>query len=150
MIYVILLFLSAGAFADAMNLNEFFPTRLEDSSPIDEKTIDAQFSSNFEEDGPRDQVLFRSNLRYGINRKAQVETQGTFISGGDETGSGDLGIGGLYQFNEADDWTPTVSFSPLFVFLRGKENRGEDLESKFIISSALLGTRLKIPSPRST
>lgn len=137
-------FLCLPVFAsDLMNLNELMPTRIEDAAPIDAKQWQMQLSTAFNEDGDSDQAFFWPNLRYGVNKRLQLEAYHTLKSGGDETGNGDIYIGGLYQLNESHDWSPVFAFEPNLTLSTGEHSRGEDFDYKILISSSLRGTPQK-------
>jgi len=95
LLFTVTTLLTLHASADVMNLNELMPVRLEDASPTNEKKTQIQFSGHFEEENNDDVLEYRPDLRYGVNRKIQLESIATFYSGGDERGSGNIQFGCL-------------------------------------------------------
>ncbi|HXH74743.1 MAG TPA: hypothetical protein VNJ08_07240 [Bacteriovoracaceae bacterium] len=139
-ILLLVIIYSQYSFADVMNLNEFMPTRLEDASPMKEKTTSFQYSSFFEEHGPEDRHVHRPNLRYGVTEQLQLDAMATLFSGVDEEQSGEIDIGGLYQISRSNNWVPIFAINPLFTFPTGKGSKGEDFQYKIIMSSTIKGT----------
>jgi hypothetical protein len=125
--------LMPAAYADVMNLNEFMPTRLEDSKVIKEKTMEVQLSSDFQK-MDQDETIFRENVRYGVSEKLQMEMLSNHISGGGEEGSGEILLGGQY------DIIDQVGISPMIVFPTGKKEEGIDTHLKINQSSTILGS----------
>jgi len=136
----LLLFCNQVSYADVMNLNEYMPTRLEDASPIDEKTSSLQLSSAFEENGKEDRLIHRPNIRYGASKQLQLDVMSTIYSGVDEDQSGEIDIGGLYQFWISTNWVPVLAINPLFTFPTGKGSKGEDFQYKVLLTSTINGT----------
>lgn len=130
---LILLFISTSVFADVMNLNEFMPTRLEDSKVIQGKTMEFQGSSDFVNE-ETDQIIYRENFRLGMSDKLQLEGFSNQVSGGDEKGSGEIHFGGQY------DLVPQLGISPMIVLPTGKSTDGFDSEVRFNYSGTLLGS----------
>jgi len=125
--------ISTFAFADVMNLNEFMPTRMEDATNVKEKNLEFQISSDFENDDT-DQIIFRENLRYGATEKLQLDLIGNQFSGGDESESGEMQIGG--QYNIIDQ----LSISPMLALPTGKGSEGVDTHLRFNNSFTLMGS----------
>lgn len=126
------LFISS-AYADVMNLNEFMPTRLEDSKVIKAKFLEVQLSSDFQK-MDQDEIIFRENVRYGVSEKFQMEMLSNHISGGGEEGSGEILLGGQY------DIIDEIAISPMIVFPTGKKEEGIDTHLKINQSSTILGS----------
>lgn len=130
---LVLFLLSTTAFADVMNLNEFMPTRLEDSKVIQGKTMEFQGSSDFQNDDT-DQIIYRENFRLGMTDKLQLEGFSNQMSGGNEKGSGEVHFGGQY------DVIPQLGISPMIVLPTGKSTDGLDSEVRFNYSATLMGS----------
>ena len=125
--------ISGAATADVMNLNEFMPTRMEDSKVIQAKSIEFQVSADFQKE-TTDESLFRENIRYGATDRLQIEAMADQLSGGGEDGNGELEIGGQY------DITPQVGISPMIVFPTGKNQDGLDTHLRLNQSSTIIGS----------
>lgn len=138
-LFVTLFFSYQMLLADVMNLNEFMPTKLEDASPIDEKTFAFQYSSAFEDQGNDDKHIHRPNIRYGLSKQLQLDAMASMYSGTDENESGDIDLGGLYQINQSSNWVPTFAINPLVTLPTGKKSQGNDIQYKFLISSTICG-----------
>lgn len=123
-----------------MNLNEYMPTRLQDATPIDAKSMDLQMSSNFNKASPQDHMIYRPDIRYGVTKKLQLEMESTFLSGGEEKDHGETMLGGLYQVNESDDLFPMLALNPLVTFPTGKKSGHFDFSQEFVLTSTLNGT----------
>jgi hypothetical protein len=134
------LLLSSLAHADIMNLNEFMPTRLQDATPIDQGSIDIQMSAELSQEGAITQTVFRPNFRAGVTDRFQFEVYGTQFSGGEESESGEIAIGGLYQINESDTMVPMFAWNPMIVVPTGKASDGIDLNNEIVLTSTLRGT----------
>lgn len=137
MIFIYLLF-PLITLANVMNLNNFMPTRLEDASPIEKNSFDAQFSSAFEKRN-QDVVTMRPNIRYGLTNDIQLETQGTLLSGGKEEDHGETDFSVLYRIIKGKK-LPSVALTPTLVIPTGKGQSGAELNFLFTISKAVRGT----------
>lgn len=136
---ILLFFISHHLYADVMELNNFMPTQMEDATPIDEKTLDIQYSlvSEKEEDAV---MIHRPNIRYGITKELQFETQGTIKSGGDEDQSGESEVGLFYRFNQSENYFPEIALSPVLIFPTGKQMKGLDYYVKLNFTTTLSGS----------
>lgn len=128
------------AYADVMNLNEFMPTRLQDATPIAQDSIDFQLSAELSQEGSLTQTIYRPNFRAGLTDQLQLELYGTQFSGGDESNSGEVAIGGLYQINESDTLWPMLAWNPVIVVPTGEGSEGVDLNNELVLTSTLRGT----------
>lgn len=128
-----LLLISGAVFADVMNLNEFMPTRLEDSTNIKEKNFEFQLSSDFQNEDT-DQIIFRENIRYGATQRLQLDLIGNQLSGGNESGSGEIQLGGQYMILDE------LSVAPMFALPTGKAAEGIDSHLRFNNSFTLMGS----------
>lgn len=136
---LIFVLLSGYAQADIMNLNEFMPTRLEDASPTDLHKMEFQLSSQFEEKD-QDEINYRTNFRYGMTDRIQLEGMMNSLSGGKETNSGDVQLGGQYLINKNAKYIPEVAISPNIILPTGKGSEGIDSHLRFNITSTLIGS----------
>lgn len=126
-----------------MNLNEYMPTRLQDATPIDEKSMDLQMSADFNKAASQDQMIYRPNIRYGMTKKLQLEVDATLLSGSDEKDHGETQLGGLYQFNESDNYIPVFAWNPMVIFPTGKGGKALDFSQEIVLTSTLAGTSQK-------
>lgn len=131
-VFIPLLFVTSVC-ADVMNLNEFMPTRLEDSKVIKIQTKEFQVSSDFQKQDT-DEMIFRENFRISPSEDLQLEVLANQISGGKEKGSGEIQVGGQY------DIVPQLGISPMIVLPTGKGSDGVDTHLRFNQTSTILGT----------
>jgi hypothetical protein len=127
------LFLIQTAYADVMNLNEFMPTRMEDSKVIQERGLEFQVSSNFKKQDT-DEIIFRENVRYGAKKNLQLEMIANQLTGGSEKGSGEIQLGGQY------DVIPQLGISPMIMLPTGKSEDGVDTHLRFNNSTTFIGS----------
>jgi hypothetical protein len=130
---LVILLLIQSAYADVMNLNEFMPTRMEDSKVVSEKKLEFQASSAFQNQDT-DEIIFRENVRYGAKKNLQLEMIANQLSGGSEQGSGQIQLGGQY------DVIPELGISPMIVLPTGKSEDGVDTHLRFNNSTTLIGS----------
>lgn len=123
-----------------MNLNEYMPTRLEDASPIDAKTYDMQFSYETERSSENEENTIRPNLRYGLTRDLQLDALATLNSGGEERGSGEVQVGGLYRLNHSRTFFPEIAINPMIVLPTGKYRKQVEYCTKLNFTSTLQGS----------
>ncbi|MFL5783654.1 MAG: hypothetical protein ACJ76H_03520 [Bacteriovoracaceae bacterium] len=136
---LVALAISSWARADVMNLNEFVPTHLEDATPVQEKVVNTQLGGAFEKDH-QDQLTYRPDIRYGYDKRTQLEFQSTMKSGGDELRSGQTTAAAQYDVNESDNAFPVIAINPFVSFPTGKHSEGLDYGGKLILTSTLKGT----------
>lgn len=134
----LLSFLTAQA--NVMDLNEFMPTRMEDATVTQTGKIDLQASGNY--DDSSESTLIRPNLRYGLMKRVHLEFSQDIINGpkDSEKGSGRTAAGFQWNFNDQDDWVPSMAFEPKFLFPTGKDVDGIDPSLRLILTSTLVGT----------
>lgn len=138
----VFVFYSSLVQSDVMNLNEFFPTRIEDSSPIDVGRWQLQGSAAFEQQTPG-QMILRPSLRHGLGQSTQLEAFHTVLSGGKEMGSGVVGIGGMHMLNKPKGAVPAVAINVVFNLPTAKHQRGLGTEGKLMASWLLQGSEDK-------
>lgn len=110
------------------NLEPGFPTDLVDAYAVEWKSLIAQGMLRYERtDDDRDHFTFRPKVFYGIAPFAHIEASVTFFSGNaDRTGSGDLRLGGHYQFLDEQGIIPALAIIPSIDLPTGKNSRGTD------------------------
>src|SRR5213593_4588100 len=114
--------------APGYNLEPGFPTDLVDAYAIEHKSFNAQGFARYERtDDDRDHFVFRPKVAYGIVPFAHIEASVTFFTGNaDRTGSGDLRLGGHYQFLDEQGFVPALAIIPALDIPSGKNSRGLD------------------------
>lgn len=130
---------SPGRAADHLNLEEGLPVRIEDAYPLGFGGREVQGLVRYEhaEDGT-DTMTFRPVLEVGVLRNAQVAVESDLIAGnGDRTGSGNLAVHGLYNFNTETLAWPTLAIKGGLEFPSGKNAEGVDTTLKFILTRTL-------------
>lgn len=125
--------------ADHSNLEEGLPTALEDAYPIPYRGREVQGQIRYERtsDG-KNRFTFDPRLEFGIARNAQVSISAPFYVGNaDRTGSGNIRLSGLYNFNQESLSTPAFAISARAEFPTGVDSAGVDTELKFIVTKSL-------------
>jgi hypothetical protein len=130
---LMMLFLTTNVFADVMNLNEFMPTRMEDSKGTQAGALEFQLASDFQKED-QDNLIFRENIRYGVSDRLQLEGLANQFSGGDERSNGEFQLGGQYVV------IPQLGVSPMIAFPTGKGEDGIDTHLRFNNSYTLSGS----------
>ena len=114
------------------------PTRLDDASPMDEKTFDFQSSAVLEQ-RQKDMIIYRPNLRYGLTPDVQIESQGSIYSGNGEGGSGETDLSVQYRFLKSEN-IPQFSLTPMIAFPSGKGMDHAELSWQLNSTYTLSGT----------
>jgi outer membrane putative beta-barrel porin/alpha-amylase len=114
--------------APGHNLEPGFPTELVDAFALEPRVLAAQGFARWEEtDADQDHVVFRPKVAYGIVPYAHIEASVAFFAGdADRTGSGDLRLGGHYQFLDEEGMVPALAIIPALEIPTGKNSRGLD------------------------
>ena len=131
--------LSATRAADHLNLEEGLPVQIEDAYPIGFLGREVQGLARYEhdEDGT-DTATFRPVLEVGVWRNAQVAVESDLIAGnGDRTGSGNVAVHGLYNFNTETLAWPALAIKGGVELPTGKSAEGVDTTLKFIATRTL-------------
>jgi hypothetical protein len=90
-----------------------------------------------DEDGT-DTVTFRPVLEWGVWKNTQVAVESDLIAGnGDRTGSGNVTIEGLYNFNTETLTLPALAIKGEVDFPTGKSAEGVDTTLKFIATKTV-------------
>lgn len=110
------------------NLEPGFPTDLVDAFALEPRAFTAQGFARWEEtDNDEDRFLFRPKVAYGITPFAHIEASVEFLTGdADRTGSGNLRLGGHYQFLDEEGMIPALAIIPAVEIPTGKDSRGLD------------------------
>lgn len=138
-----LLLTLAIAHADVMSLNEFMPTRLEDASVLEKGAWQLQGTARFAEEDNR--LQYRPSLRWGVMKRLQLEfCQETYSASKNvEVGSGETQAAVQWNFNDQDDWVPSIALASQFTFPTGKKTAGVDPSLKLFLTSTIAGTLME-------
>ena len=135
-----LLFSNALAWAaDHRNLEEGNPTQIEDAAVIAYRSIELQPVFTYEKDGERGEIfLLEPEVNWGLMKNAQLELRvPVFVGVGDRTGSGDIELEALYNFNVETQFLPATAFRVGFAFPTGKDSSGVHTIVKAILTKGL-------------
>lgn len=110
------------------NLEPGFPTELVDAFALEPQRWAAQGFLSWEEtDRDEDRVVFRPKVAYGIAPYAHVEASVAFFAGdADRTDSGNLRLGGHYQFLDEEGMVPALAIFLGVELPTGKNSQGLD------------------------
>jgi hypothetical protein len=128
-----------GRAADHLNLEEGLPVQIEDAYAIGFRGREFQGLARYEhaEDGT-DTMTFRPVLEWGVWRNTQVAVESDLIGGnGDRTGSGNVAVHGLYNFNTETLTWPALAIKGGLEFPTGKSAEGVDTTVKFIATKTV-------------
>lgn len=134
---------SASA-ADHSNLEEGLPTHVEDAYPVAYRSREVQALFSYERtDESEDRLTIEPRLEVGVWRNAQVTLRAPFYAGNaDRSGSGDIGLGALYNFNTETLVLPAFAVAGEAEFPSGKNSRGVDTTLKFIFTKSITSSGL--------
>ncbi|MFN7139745.1 MAG: transporter, partial [Limisphaerales bacterium] len=125
--------------ADHQNLEEGLPVSVEDAYPIAYRGREIQ--SVFRYDRTHDdknRVTLEPRIELGIAPNTEFEIRAPFYLGNaDRTGSGDIALGVLYNFNTESLMLPAFSLGAEGVVPTGKDSRGFDTAVKFIVTKSV-------------
>lgn len=123
--------------ADHDNLEEGFPTAVEDAYPVAYKAKEFQLQGRYERENGNKFTL-KPGLEYGFARNWQAKIDVPFhLGSADKTGSGNIGVGALYNFNQESLSTPAFALAAHADIPTGRNARGVDTEFKFIATKTL-------------
>lgn len=138
----ILLFLLSftPAYADVMNLNENMPTRLVDASVTKLHKIDLQGSVNYDDEDAR--LTLDPYLRWGVVKRIQVEYVSEFEKSlnNKKNDHDSHKLGFQWNFNDQDDWVPSMAISPQAIYPVGGGSEVVDYAVKYLLTYTLVGT----------
>ncbi len=129
----------AAAQTDHVNLEEGLPTSLEDAYPTAYRNREVQFFTRYERgrDGT-DRVVYVPRFEFGPFRNTEVKVEVPFYSGsGDRTGSGDVRVEALYNFNTESRKLPAIAIAGRISAPTGRDSRGVDTAVKFIATKSI-------------
>lgn len=125
--------------ADHLNLEEGLPTDVEDAYPIDYLGREIQGQFRYERaNGGKDRFVLDPRIEYGFIRNAQISISAPFYLGNaDRTGSGNIRLTGLYNFNQESLSIPAFAISARTEFPTGVDSAGVDTELKLIMTKTI-------------
>ena len=125
--------------APGYNLEPGFPTDLVDAYAIEPKSFIAQGAVRYERtDNDRDLFTFRPKVLYGIAPFAHLEASVPVYTGNaDRTGSGDIRLGGHYQFLDEKGLVPALAILGSADIPTGKDSAGLDTTVTLAATRAL-------------
>lgn len=132
------------AAADHSNLEEGLPTHVEDAYPVAYRSREVQAVFSYEStDESEDRLTIEPRLEVGVCRNTQVTLRAPFYAGSaDRSGSGDIGLGGLYNFNTETLVLPAFAIAGEAEFPSGKSSSGVDTTLKFIVTKSVTSSGL--------
>jgi hypothetical protein len=125
--------------APGYNLEPGFPTDLVDAYAIEPRSLVAQGVVRYERtDNDRDHFAFRPKVAYGIAPFAHLEVSVPIFTGNaDRTGSGDIRLGGHYQFLDEKGLVPALAILGSADIPTGKDSAGLDTTVTLAATRAL-------------
>lgn len=143
---VLALMLTTGAVqaqSDFMNLENNFGVRLEDAYATGYRNREAQTYVRYERDAKgRNTTLLVPAMEIGPFRNTQFSVAVPIRTGnGDRTGSGNIEVSGLYNFNTEGLYLPAVSLAAQADIPTGLESSGLDYTLRFAATKTI--TRMR-------
>ncbi|MBS0189024.1 MAG: transporter [Planctomycetes bacterium] len=129
----------ALAQTDHTNLEEGFPTRLEDAYPLSFRDRELQIRFSWDRTGDhKDRFTLQPQVELGLAPNWQFTLGAPFYLGdADRRGSGDLQLGALYNFNQESLSLPAFALSGKIDIPTGKDSEGVDTTLKFIMTKTV-------------
>ena len=122
----------SGWSADHRNLEEGFPTRIEDAYPIAYRALEFQAGLSYEREGSNgsDDIELEPELKWGFMKNAHVAlaTPLIFRDDGDHTNNGDIEIEGFYNLNVESQSLPAFAIKSSLQFPTGVDSQGTDFD----------------------
>ena len=130
---------AAQAQTDHFNLEEGLPTRVEDAYPTAFRNRELQIGPQYERTGEGDdRVLVNPRLEVGLLRNVQLGvTVPVLLGSADRTGSGDVEVDALYNFNAEGLDLPAFSLAARAAFPTGLARQGVDAEFKLLVTRSI-------------
>lgn len=125
--------------SDHFNLEEGLPTELEDAYPVGYRGREIQSAVRYDRTrADENQLLLEPRLEFGVAPNTQVTLRVPFYVGnGDRTGSGNIGLGALYNFNTEGLVLPALAIAGEGEIPTGKDSRGFDTALKLILTKSV-------------
>lgn len=130
----------ARAQSDHINLEGGFGTRLEDAYPTAYGNRELQLPLTYQRtrDG-RNVMAYQPTLELGLLRNTQLSVGVPIYSGnGDRTGSGNIVVNALYNFNSEGLFIPAVALAGNLALPTGLGSYGTDYGGTFILTKSIL------------
>jgi hypothetical protein len=144
MLWHCLLMPTSGHAADHSNLEENIPTQMEDAYPLPYLNREFQAFGRFERqrDGT-DLFTLEPKVEFGFARNWQARIGAPFFLGnGDKTGSRNLSVEAMYNFNQETQFLPAVALSGRLDTPTGVDSTGLDTRLRFLATKTLPFTSL--------
>lgn len=132
----------AHAQSDQINLDAGLPTRLEDAYPTAYGNREFQLPVRYQRGRQGDNLMqYTPTLEFGPFRNTQLAVAVPIYSGnGDRSGSGNIQVSGLYNFNTEGKYLPAVALAGALTLPTGLRSEGTDYNGRFILTKSLFGT----------
>lgn len=132
----------ARAQSDQINLDAGLPTRLEDAYPTAWGNREFQLPVRYQRSRQGENLVqYTPTLEFGPLRNTQLAVAVPLYSGhGDRSGSGNVQVSGLYNFNTEGKYLPAVALAGSLTVPTGRRSDGTDYTGRFILTKSFLGT----------
>lgn len=129
----------AAAQTDHLNLEEGIPTQVEDAYPTAFRNREFQIGPRYERaDGGGNRVQLDPRIEIGPLRNTQLAiTVPVLLGSADQTGSGDIQVDALYNFNTEGLSLPALSLGAQADFPTGEGRQGVDAQFKFLATKSI-------------
>jgi hypothetical protein len=133
---------AAHAQSDQINLDANLPTRLEDAYPTAWGNREFQLPVRYQRSRQGDNLVqYTPTLEFGPLRNTQLAVAVPIYSGnGDRSGSGNVQVSGLYNFNSEGKFLPAAALAGSLTLPTGLRSEGTDYNGRFILTKSFLGT----------
>ena len=124
---------------DHFNLEEGLPTSVEDAYPTGFRNREFQIGPQYDRaDGGEDRILLNPRLEIGLLRNTQLAvTVPVLLGSADKTGSGDIRVDALYNFNTEGLTLPALALAARADVPTGADRRGVDAEFTFVATRSI-------------
>lgn len=132
----------AHAQSDQINLDAGLPTRLEDAYPTAYDNREFQLPVRYQRSQQGDNLVqYTPTLEFGPLRNTQLAVAVPIYSGnGDRSGSGNVQVSGLYNFNTEGKYLPAAALAGTLTLPTGLRSEGTDYSGRLILTKSFLGT----------
>lgn len=145
-VIVFCIFVVSGAVSagDHNNLEDGLPTELTDAYPTAYLNREIQGIIRYDRTNDNEnRLLLQPRLEYGLARNWQASVDVPVYAGNaDRTGSGDVRLEALYNFNTESKLLPAFALSGRVDFPSGKDSAGIDTAVKLIASKMIVPSTL--------
>lgn len=125
--------------SDQLNLENNFGVQLEDAYATEYGNCEFQTYTRFTRDSKgRNVITVAPALEFGPFRNAQVSVSAPFrLGNGDRTGSGNVQVSALYNFNTEGLVLPAIAVAGQVEFPTGLESKGVDYTLRFAATKTI-------------